>query len=904
MMYPIGASLQPRRHRLAIACAFLFVVATAVFGQTAGSIGGVATDATHAVVPGAQATLFNLGTGQSRTVETGADGHFVFTDVNAGHYRLRVTGNGFKEMVLDNLELSVGQQMTVRPVLEIGAVSERIEVSGAPPPVATTSSSVAHLVDSRRIDRLPLNGRNALQLVALVPGVVSVGKLGQFGAMQESFQISGGRRVEMNFLLDGGTNVNTFYNIANEYPNPDALQEFSVNLRGYSAAFGRGVNSVTAVTKSGTNELHGSLFEFLRNTKLDARPFFAASRSPYKRNQYGGTIGGPIVKNRLFFFGSYQGTKERGSPGETRYRTMSAAERMGQFSGAIRDPDNGGAPFPGNRIPADRIQAYATRFMSQYLPPANSGSDFFAFAPALKLDQNQVIAKADYGITNNDRLSFRYLFNDIPQIGPGTIDNNWGTILPTRSQNWNLSYSKVFSPSLVTDVRLTHVRNVFGVRSAQDFSLGSLGLDVNDTNSVREYGLSPHARITVNGFFQANPAIPTRDIVPTTHLNSITSWIAGKHSVQFGVELYKNRVNQIQNWHTGGGLTFNAFATGNAAADFLLGQYNQYRQISPLVTRLRQTLPSLFVQDDLRLTRTFTLNLGLRWDPFLAWISENDVLSAFRAGAKSTVFPKMGAGLLYPGDAGLPRSIVGNRYNNFAPRAGFAWDVRGDGRTSIRAGAGLFYMPLTRGIQFNRFPLIQPFALDAQITAGRTENLWAAAPYNGKNPFPRPDVTDQAGLKNLDFIASAGHTVFGTPYKTQTSLQWNFSIQQAFGQDIVVEVGYVGSSAAHIYSAGEMNYAVYTPGQSTVANTQQRRLYPHIGPLSDQRSNLSSNYNSLQLTFTKRYAKGFSILSAYTWAKGLGVLGGFTEGASNQRNPYNHNLDYGRVQGDIRHNWG
>lgn len=840
MMYPIGAKLQPGSDRLWTVFALALILASTALSQTSGSISGVAVDATQAIVPGAQVTILNLGTGQSRFAESGADGHFAFTDLNAGRYRLRVSGNGFKELVLDKLELAVGQQMTLHPVLEIGTVSERIEVSGTPPPVSTSSSSVAHVVDSRRIDRLPLNGRNALQLVALVPGVVSVGKLGQFGAMQESFQISGGRRVEMNFLLDGGTNVNTFYNIANEYPNPDALQEFSVNLRGYSAAFGRGINSVTAVTKSATNELHGSLFEFLRNTELDARPFFAARRSPYKRNQYGGTVGGSIVKNRLFFFGSYQGTKERGSPGETRYRTLTAAERAGQFATTIRDPDAGGAPFPGNLIPANRIQSYASRFMTQYLPPANSGPDFFSFSPALKLDQNQVIAKVDYGITNNDRLSFRYLFNDIPQIGAGTIDNSWATILPTRSQNWNLSYSKVFSPSLVTDIRLTHVRNAFGVRSQQDFSLGSLGLDVNDTNSVREFGLSPHARITVNGFFQANPAIPTRDIVPTTHLNSVTSWIAGKHSVQFGVELYKNRVNQIQNWHTGGGLTYNGFASGNAAADFLLGQYNQYRQISPLVTRLRQTLPSLFVQDDMRLSRTFTLNLGLRWDPFMAWISENDVLSAFSAGAKSTVYPKMGAGLLYPGDPGVPRSVVGNRYNNFAPRAGLAWDVRGNGRTSIRAGAGLFYMPLTRGIQFNRFPLIQPFALDAQITAGRTDNLWAAAPYNGKNPFPRPDVTNQSELKSLDFIASAGHTVFGVPYKTQTSLQWNFSIQQAFGQDAVVEVGYVGSSASHIYSAGELNYAVYTPGQSTVANTQQRRLYPHIGPISDQRSGSGS----------------------------------------------------------------
>jgi len=265
-----------------------------------------------------------------------------------------------------------------------------------------------------------------------------------------------------------------------------------------------------------------------------------------------------------------------------------------------------------------------------------------------------------------------YLFNDIPQIGADTIDNAWSTVLPTRSQNWNLSYSKIFSPALITDIRLTHVRNAFGVLSRQDFSLGSLGLDVNDTNSVREFGLSPHARITVNGFFVANAAIPTRDIVPTTHLNSTS----GKEqlSVRPG-SLPQPRQSDSELAH-GRRLTFNGFASGNSAADFLLGQYNQYRQISPLVTRLRQTIPSLFVQDDVRLTRTLTLNLGLRWDPSLAWISENDVLSAFLPGVQSKAFPKMGLGLLYPGDAGLPRGIVDNRYNNFSPRAGFAWDAR------------------------------------------------------------------------------------------------------------------------------------------------------------------------------------------------------------------------------------
>ena len=223
------------------------------------------------------------------------------------------------------LELTVGEQMTVSPKLELGTLSEVVEVQSAAPPVTTSNSSVSQLVDTKRIEQLPLNGRNALQLVALLPGVVNAGNAGQFGATQVTFSTSGGRNIDMNFTLDGGYNMNSFYSIANEYPNPDALQEFSTTTRNYTAAFGRGTSSVAAVTRSGTNQFHGSAFEFLRNTELDARSFFSAKRADFKRNQYGGTFGGPIVKNRLFFFLGYQGTKVRGTPGDVRYRTLNAA---------------------------------------------------------------------------------------------------------------------------------------------------------------------------------------------------------------------------------------------------------------------------------------------------------------------------------------------------------------------------------------------------------------------------------------------------------------------------------------------------------------------------------------------------------------------------------------------------
>ena len=770
--------------------AVLLFASACCFAQSTGSIAGVVVDASGAVVPDARVELTHADTGQSRPASSAADGHFAFPDLAPGRYQVRFTVQGFSELVLRDLVLTVGQQMTVHPILKVSAVSEAVEVVGTPPPVSTETSSVSHLVDSQRIDRLPLNGRNALQLVALVPGVIETAAIGQFGATQVSFSVGGGRSVEMNFSLDGGANLNTFYNSANEYPNPDALQEFAVTSRSYSAVSGRGLSQVAAVTKSGTNQLHGSLFEFLRNTELDARPFFAARRSAFKRNQYGGTVGGPIRRNRAFFFFGYQGTKQRGSPGDTRYRTLTEAERQGDFSAtraAVRDPSNNNAPFPGNRIPAGRILPFATRFIDTYLPPANSG-DFFAFTPGNKLDQHQVTGKVDYAFTDNDRVSFRYLFNQIPQRSGGTIDPSWDSDFPTRNQNWNLTYNRIFRPDLLMSLRATHVRNTFGVRTRKEFTLGGLGLDVNTSNAISEFGLTPGTQMIASGFFTASTNIPTRDIVPTTHFTGIMTWLPGKHKIEFGAEVYRNRVNQLQNWLVGGDLRFNGFASGNAAADFLLGWFNNYRQKTPLITRMCQTLPSLFFQDDIRLRRNLTLNLGLRWDPFIAWTSEDDVLATFRPGVQSREFPNMLPGPLYPGDDGLPRSIVGNRYGNVAPRVGFAWDVRGNGRTSLRAGAGLFYMPLTRGIQFNRFAQNQPFAVDLQLIGGNTASLWAQAPFLGRNPFPRPEVSNIEELRRAEFVPTAGFTSFALPFKTQMSSQWSLSVQQAVRKNAVVEL--------------------------------------------------------------------------------------------------------------------
>lgn len=877
-----------------------------LFAQGTASISGTAADVTHAAVPSANVVLTNSDTNQERHATSSAEGYFEFTDLTPGHYALKVGREGFKTWIQTSITLEVAQHVTIYPQLEIGAVSEHVEVATEPPAITTSNSDISHVITSEQIEQLPLNGRNALQLVSLVPGVVPTGTAGQFGATQVTFSSSGGRDIDTNYSLDGGFNEDTFYSIANPYPNPDALQEFAVVTRNYSAMFGKGSTDVSAVTRSGTNTFHGSLFEFVRDTALNATPYFTTLKPNFQRNQFGGALGGPIVRNTLFFFLSYQGTKQSGGPGTQTYTTAPLAQRTGDFSGIstpVIDPQTG-KQFPGNIIPANRITSQASAFFASLLPAPNQGPNTYAYPNVSTLAEHQGIVKVDYQITKRDFGFARYFVDDVPQVNyAGTaLDPSWIADEPTRYQNTTIGEVHTFSSHLLNDFHFSYVRSAFGVLPRVNFSLAALGYGINQSATTK-YGLTPDAALAITGSFSASTGSPTRDIAPTTHITDNLSWQHGAHTINVGGTLYRNRINETQNYLSGGYLTFNGQTTGVGVADFLLGRYSSYIQVGSLTARLHQSLPSFYAQDDFKISPRITISAGVRWDIATGYTSEDGQLLSLQPGKQSTVFPLATPGLLYPGDAGIPKNVVGTRWNNIAPRLGLAWDVFGNGRTSVRTGFGAYYVPLTRGITLNRLTLLQPYVLQVNISGGDAQNIFAAAPFNGVNPFPRATASDYAGLKKLSFVPTAGESSLPTTFKTEVNYEWSLSLQQALWKRSTIEVDYVGASDSHLTTSAESNPAVYTPGSSTTSNTQSRRLYPQIGSVNSILNVLSANYNALQVDYNQRMFAGLFIKSAFTWSKALGVSGAQSEGSNGPRDPFHYPIDYSPLSIDVTDNW-
>jgi outer membrane receptor protein involved in Fe transport len=873
------------------------VLATAaLLAQGSVTIYGTVTDASGSLIPGTAVRILQVETGQARSVVSNERGDYVATQLPIGAYTVSAERQGFKKFVQTGIRVQVDENRQVPITLQIGDVAESVTVQAESVQVETRSGTLKEVIDSKRIVELPLNGRNALDLQRLVPGAGAVADRGQ--GQNNTISINGSRQNGNNYVLDGGDNHDPYFNSPAVFPPPDALEEFSINTNAYSAEYGRNAGALmNAVTRSGTNDWHGSLFEFLRNDKLNARNFFSNTVPPFKRNQFGGTFGGRIIRDKTFFFVSYQGTRDRSAPGAQTANVPSAAERRGDFSGlarAITDPANGNQPFPNRTIPASRISQPSIKFLEAFVPLPNRADGLFSFASQQSNDQDNTIFKIDHQLSSANRLSGRFLMNDEAfQEVPGNLPNLFANI---KYSNYNLSLSDthILSATLLNSFQFTfndidrrQLSVVPGNKSWNDFG-------ARFTRPFTETDVPTAISTNVNGRFNAFTRYPLQHFRRNYEISERLNWNRGAHFLKVGGSVRLSQLDLSEFFEGDPALVFNGQITGDSAADLMLGRVFNFRQGSLLVNQPRQKEWGLFAQDDWKVKQKLTLNLGLRYDPFLPFTDADNRFSQFRPGQQSTVFPTAPAGVVFPGDADVPFSAMKANYNRLAPRFGFAWDPTGKGKFSVRGGYGMFWSQIRQ--QANNQPSnSQPFAAKFTFDAPPSvENPYALQ----ANPWPFTAPTSAEARKNYRFIRPLTMQPFAVDFSNGYMQQWNFNLQREFFGSWVGTLAYVGSKGTHLFNQIEGNPAVFRAG-ATTANTNARRLFaPDFGTVALQKSDGNSNYNSMQVSVNKRFTRGYSLMASYTWSKMIDDASG--DGTVSP-NPFDQKFNRGLSNLDIPH---
>jgi len=855
-----------------------------LFAQvTTSSISGTISDSTSAVVPGAGVVATQISTGTTTKVKANAEGFYVLTDLSPGIYRLRVEQPGFATYIQAGIVLQVDRPVTVNITLHVGSQTQAITISGAAPQVDVRNAVLSTEITGDMAQNLPLNGRNVLQLMTLAPDVSPSVPGGYYsyyaqGAIRpeatEVFEsASGGRGNSTGFYLDGGIDEDPYDQVSNIFPNPDTIQEFSYETNNYSARYGgRGGGVVNAVTKGGTNQFHGSAFEFVRNGDMNARNFFASTNDGLKRNQYGFTFGGPLRKDKTFFFAAWQATKLRSAPTQNVAITATEAEREGDFSAISQqlvDPSTGVA-FLNNQVPMTDFDPVALKVLAM-IPAGAPGTGIAYYTTRTINNDNQWTGRLDQNISDKVRIYGRYLYDylGVPsEPTPGNLltaaaSNRW------RSENLTLNALYLFRPNLTSTLTATYNRvTIISAGPAGFPGWTQLGVNVPDLVTA---GPKTSLAFNIGGYWGAFWDGIYRFPRAEYHFENNWSYVKGGHTLQFGGELkYNERSTGDQDYLSDGYFDFTAQQSGNNLLDFMLGKPDLYQQNEPYEYTLQRTVPALYVSDTWKVNKRLTLDLGVRWNP---WIPLQETTGnklatfswpAYDAGIHSQRFPLAPPGLLYGGDPGVPDTIVSSSYHIFAPRIGFAYDVFGDGKTSIRGGVGIYHDE-PYGNAFNGAAYGPPFIETATIPfpSGGLDN-----PYEGQvNPFAEP-----FNLRTSPFPTPFFEYVFDQSITYPTIQQWNFTVERQLTGTLMIRAAYQGSSSYHMFLALEDNPAVYVPGESSFADVQALRpLGAYFTNLVDGTTRGNSSYNALAISAEKRLSHGLSFQGGYRWAKSLDV---------------------------------
>ena len=736
---------------LLTACLSILVPAD-LFAQSIAEIRGVAADESGGVLPGVAITVTNELTGVQRATSSDEGGRFNFPRLLVGNYRLEASLDGFRQFVTSNVRLDADDIRQINVVMTIGALTDVLTVRAAEIQVQTVGGSLSAVVDEKRISELPLNGRDALQLQLLLPGIV-VGNGSNRTSKEAAIAVHGLRGTTNNYMLDGGDNNDQLMGVASIIPNPDALEEFSVQTSNFSAEFGRNMGAViNAVTKSGTNAFKGSLYEFLRDDAFDAKDFFAVEKGKLQRDHFGGTVGGPVARDRMFFFAAYEGLREETGATRSNVIVPTAAERAGDFSQSVQKPRDPltGQVFPGNQIPANRFDPATEKFLPIFVPLPNQPTGQYIFNAPSETDGDQLMGRVDYVLNSKQRLFGRAFHdkNGLINTGGLPIIHNF---IDYTTWNTAVNHSYVVTKRLVNSLQFTYSRNTFDVGALPvpgNISHQSLGIKVNRGGGSIPDGveLPPLLGETVTGYFATGQESYQPRDRPAYQLKEDLSYSRGSHMMKLGGEFRFVKDFRTAGPAVDGTFTFNGQYSGNAFADFLLGRSSAMTQGSVRRNDGRSRSFSLYVQDDWQIRSTLTVSAGLRWDPFFAFYDVLQPQPVFRPGEQSVLFPSAPLGALYAGDPGLPRGGHPTRWNNYAPRLAVAWSP--ESKTSIRAGYGIFY----DAGRFFGGPASITFAPPYSVTS-TINGVQFSDPYAGLvNPFPYYVPDTQAERDNYKYL--------------------------------------------------------------------------------------------------------------------------------------------------------
>ncbi len=917
------------RNILMIASALLVMSAPTSFGQAVSNaqIHGEVSDATGAAVPNVAVKATQTDTQQVHTTVSSSDGSYVLPNLPVGPYTVEATSGGFKTYIQSGIILQVGNNVQINIPLQLGPVNQQMQVSADASMVETQDTSVSQVIDQRRIVDLPLNGRQATDLILLSGGSAAPPNSTRVITTHDyansvGVSVGGGQINGNNYLLDGGDHNDSHSNVNLPFPFPDALQEFSVQTSGVSARYGVHPGSVVnVVTKSGSNQIHGELFEFVRNGDFNARNFFARAQDTLRRNQFGGTVGLPIKKDKVFLFSGYQATRVRTAPPVTIAFVPTQAVLTGDFSTVdsaacqsnkkgvnLIDPSSGNQPFANNQIPTSRFSAPSLALL-KLIPVSSDPCGRYTFAIANPNDENQYIGRADWVQSAKHSVFGRYFIADYnnPPIYNGNLLTTTRSGLEERTQSVVIGDQYSFSPTFVNSFRATFAR--LAINRAVSGDLPSpVSIGVNMYNVYAHFiDLSVTSHFSIGGSSNA-PAYYTRD---QYQLADDMDMVVGRNHIAFGVELLNFRMNTRNVSYGNGEFAFGGSLTNDALADFLIGRPSSVIDANFDEDGLRQQYAGLYAQDDIQVAKGLSVHLGIRWEPFLpeherVGRGNHFSMDAFAAGQKTSQYTNAPAGLLFAGDPGIPAAYANSRYLNFAPRIGLAWDPTGSGKQSIRASYGIFY-DTPESYLTAPFSQSSPWGSQINIAApvGGFANPFLN--YPGGNPFPTPFPP----TKNVIFPQQGTYVNLPLNLHHPYMQQWDLSLERQLGRNWLVSATYLGNKATHLYSSEEVNPAVYGAG-ATLTNTNQRRvlylLNPAAGAYYSTITQLddgdNTHYDALRLSMQHRFAQHFTLLSVYTYSRCMqdAVTVPNKLSGNQYQNPYNRNADYSRCDFDLPSN--